>query len=198
MVSADKILTTLIQKRHILTRTTILYIYIYISEFFCAHLENQFMAQQDVFMSVHYSRYVDDIFCVYNTFEYVEMFLSFLNNMHPNLKFTCEIGTQKLAFLDTQISLPSNNDLSLITSVQRKPTDTKTIINFHAVCPCIWKSGLIKCFLNRAFIVCSNWFTFHEEISKLKDNFHMNGYPIDVFYNHVKKFLSEKLIAAKI
>ena len=29
MVSADKILTTLIQKRHILTRTTILYIYIY-------------------------------------------------------------------------------------------------------------------------------------------------------------------------
>ena len=30
MVSADKNLTTLIQKRHILTRTTMLYIYMYI------------------------------------------------------------------------------------------------------------------------------------------------------------------------
>ena len=70
------------------------------------------------------------------------MFLSILNNMHSNLQFTCEIGLRKLEFMDTQISLSSNNDLSLITSVHWKPTDTKTIINFHAVCPLIWKSGL--------------------------------------------------------
>ena len=158
------------------------------------------MLQEDIcskmaeFMSVHYSRYVDDIFCVINSLEYAKISLSFLNNIHPNLKFTCEIGQQKLAFLDTQISLSSNNDLSLITSGYRKPTDTKTIINFHAVCPWIWKSGLIKKFLNRAFIVCNNWFTFHEEISKLKDVFCMNGYPKDIFHNHVKKFLSEKLL----
>ena len=166
-----------------------------LANFFLAHLENQFMGQQDVFMPVHYSRYVDDIFCVFNSLEYVKMFLSFLNNIHPNLKFTCEIGPQKLAFLDTQISLSSNNDLTLITSVYRKPTDTKTIINFHAVCPWIWKSGLIKCFLNRAFIVCNNWFTFDEEMSKLKDICHMNGYPKDIFYNHVRKFLSNKLMS---
>ena len=58
------------------------------------------------------------------------MFLSFLNNMLPNLKSTCEIEPHKLAFLDTQISLSSNNDLSLITSVYRKPTDTKAILSF--------------------------------------------------------------------
>ena len=166
------------------------------------------MAQQDAFMPVHYSRYADDIFCIFNFLEYVEMFLSFLNNIHPNLRFTYEIGPQKLAFIDTLISLSSNNDLSIITSVYRKPTDTKTILNFHAVCPWIWKSGLITCFLNRAFIVCNNWFTFHEEISKLKDFyylllyyyiiyyyiFYMNGYPRDIFYNYVKKCLSEKLM----
>ena len=40
MVSADKNLTTLIQKRHILTRTTILYIYIYIYMhiYLCMHI----------------------------------------------------------------------------------------------------------------------------------------------------------------
>ena len=93
------------------------------------------MAQHDVSMPVHYSRYVDDIFCVFNFFEYVGMSLSFLNNIHPNLKLICEIGQQKLAFQDTQISLSSKNDLSLITSVCRKPIDTKTIINFKADCP---------------------------------------------------------------
>ena len=32
-------------------------------------------------------------------------------------------------------------------------------------------------------------------MSKLKDIFHMNGYPKDIFYNHVKKFLSNKLMS---
>ena len=104
------------------------------------------------------------------------MFLSFLNNLHPNLKLTCEIGPHKLAFMDTKISLSSNKDDSLITNVYRKPTDSKTILYLHAVYPWILKSGLMKCFLNRAFIVCNNWLTFHDKISKLSDIFHMNGY----------------------
>ena len=99
----------------------------------------------------------------------------------PNLKFTCEIGPHKLAFLDTQISLSANNDLSLTTSVCSNATDTKTIINFHAVCTWILKSGLINRFINGAFIVCNNWFTLHEQISKLTDIFHMNGYPKTYF-----------------
>ena len=42
-----------------------------VATFLGAHLENQFMAQQDVFMPVYYSRYVDDIFCVSNSLEFV-------------------------------------------------------------------------------------------------------------------------------
>ena len=38
-----------------------------LANFVVAHLENQFMAQQDIFMPVHYSRYVDDIFCFFFT-----------------------------------------------------------------------------------------------------------------------------------
>ena len=101
-------------------------------------------------------------FSVLNSLEYAKMFSSFLNKLNPILKFTYEIGPHKLAFLDTQISLSSNNDLSLSTNVHRKPIDTRTILSFHAVCPSIWISSLIKCFINRAFIVCSNWSTFHE------------------------------------
>ena len=43
-----------------------------LANLFLTHLENQFMAQQDIFMSAHYSRYVDDISCVSFSMEYVE------------------------------------------------------------------------------------------------------------------------------
>ena len=79
-----------------------------LANFFLAHLYNQFMTQHDNFMPVHFSRYVDDIFCVFNSLEYAKIFLRFLNNMHRNLMFTYEIGPNKLAFLDTLISLSSN------------------------------------------------------------------------------------------
>ena len=96
--------------------------------------------------------------------------------------------------MDTQISLSSDNDHSLVTNVHRKPTDTKAIINFQSVCRWIWKSDLIKYFLNRAFIVCTNGLYFMKKFQKLKDIFHMNGYPKEILCSHVKKFLSEKLM----
>ena len=71
------------------------------------------------------------VFYLFMLCKYV--FLCFLNNLHPNLKPTYEIVTHELAFQDTQISLSSNNGFSLITNVCRKPTDTKTIHNFHAL-----------------------------------------------------------------
>ena len=78
---------------------------------------------------------MDDIFCVFCSFEYVNLYLNFLDNFRPNLKFTYEIRPHRLAFQDDQISLSSNTEFSLITSVYRKPADTKTIFNLHAVCP---------------------------------------------------------------
>ena len=78
-----------------------------LGNFLGGHLENRFMTQQDIFMPVYYSRYVDDILCAFSSSEYVQMFLNFLNNLHHNLKFTYEIGPHKLAFLDIIISLSS-------------------------------------------------------------------------------------------
>jgi hypothetical protein len=47
-------------------------------------------------------RYVDDIFAVFDSVEMVSKFLQFLNNLHPNLTFTRELGDNELAFLDTK------------------------------------------------------------------------------------------------
>ena len=43
-----------------------------------------------------YARYVDDIFCVFRSGIGHEAFLRKLNAIHPNLKFTVEVGHSSL------------------------------------------------------------------------------------------------------
>ena len=78
------------------------------------------------------------------------------------------------------------------STVYRKPTNTNVILNMSAFCPFRWKLGLITCFLNRAYVVCSTWSVFHIEVSKLKDIFGQNGYSGDIFEKCVSRFLLRK------
>lgn len=161
---------------------------------FLAHFENQFMKTCLDFKPELYLRYVDDIFCVFSSVDYVTKFLDFLNSLQPeNLKFTYEIGKGKIAFLDTDISLPSKTTDTFSSEVYRKPTNTGVILNFTALCPINWKTGLIMCFLHRAYLVCSSWTLFHNEVSKLSDMFVKNGYPKVMIDNCVGKFLNRKI-----
>ena len=103
-----------------------------------------------------------------------------------------DICSKMLNFLKMLPHTPTHSHTLPLT-----PTHSHTLPHTPTqklACPWIWKSGLIKCFINRAFIVCKNWFTCHEEISKLKDIFHMNGYPREIFYHHVRTFLNENLM----
>jgi len=52
-----------------------------------------------------------------------------------------------LNFLDVKVCLSASG---FITCVGRKPTNTGILLNFNALCPQIWKSGLILCLRHRA------------------------------------------------
>ena len=136
-----------------------------------------------------YLRYVDDIFTVFSGTANYLPFLHALNRQHKNLEFTVEIGNDHLAFLDTQISI---KDANFESWVYRKPTNTNVLLNQSAVCPVQWKNGLIKCLLNRAWVICSNYRRLHEEIEKLRSIFSNNGYPIRFFDKIVKQYLLNK------
>ena len=60
------------------------------------------------------------------------------------------------------------------------------------------KKGLIKCLLNRAFLICSTWKLFHGEVCKLKEFLLKNAYPVHYFEQIVKDFLSHKLNNTKV
>ena len=164
-----------------------------LANIFLAHFETKFMELDIDFKPDLYLRYVDDIFCVFQSPESVNKFFELLNSLHPNLEFTHEIGNDCLAFLDTSVSLPDDSSEVFTSKVYRKPTNTNVILNYSALCPLNWKFGLITCFLNRAYIVCSTWSLFHDEISYLKSMFTSNGYPTSIFDNCVNNFISKKI-----
>lgn len=118
--------------------------------------------------------------------------LDLLNSLHANLKFTYELGPDHLAFLDTNITLPTDDCEGFSSSVYRKPSNTNVLLNFNAMCPQNWKLGLITCFINRAYTVCSTWHLFDQELKCLMGIFRSNGYPQMIFDKCVRAFLDKK------
>ena len=165
-----------------------------LANFFVAHQEMKLLRSGCDFLPRFYCRYVDDIFCVFQSHASYQRFYDHLSQMHVSLKFTSEIGKNSLAFLDTSISLPSPASKSTIctTTVYRKKTYTGLLLNYDAVCPRRWKIGLIHCFLNRAYRICSDWSLLHDEFSHLQKIFMSNGYPSHVFQKCLKIFLDKK------
>ena len=166
-----------------------------LANFFLAHFEHQFMHTRKQYNPELYLRYVDDVFCVFKSREMITEFHTFLNSLVENLKFTYEIGPKKLAFLDTEITLPNDSNSDCTFTVYRKPTNTNVLLNFSAICPFPWKLSLMSCFVNRAYIVCNSWSLFDHEINKLRTIFSKNGYPHEIFDKTVRKFLDRKFDA---
>ena len=166
-----------------------------LANFFLAHIENKLLGKQLDFHPKLYSRYVDDIFAVFDNSDHCTKFLDLLNSQHNNIKFTVELPSDTIPFLDVEIRL---NETGIDTWVYRKPTNTNLILNFNALCPTKWKSGLILCFLNRAKRICSSDFLFDKEVSMLKKMFLNNGYPSSFFDKILASFQSSSKFSQNI
>ena len=136
-----------------------------------------------------YCRYVDDIFTVFSADHNFETMLNVLNTQHPNLKFTYELGNHTLPFLDTNISI-KDGDCEI--EVYRKKTNTNVMLNFSALVPNMWKAGLVRCMLHRAWIVCSSYELFMKETDKLRCMFSKNGYSSKFFHETLASFLADR------
>ena len=96
-----------------------------------------------------------------------------------------------LPFLDVKVSIINRRfDLS----VYRKPTFTGLFLNFDSNAPKMYKIGLVKCMLNRAYDICSNWTNFHVEIQKICNYLLENGYPQRFLDSIVKRFIESKMV----
>ena len=65
-------------------------------------------------------------------------------------------------------------------------------MNFASNAPLYWKRSIIKCFLQRAYTLCTTWKSFDKETRTLKRHFSGNGYPQSLFDNVLRTFLVDK------
>ena len=138
-----------------------------------------------------YLRYVDDILAAFD-YEHDSLnFLSFLNNRHPNIKFTIEKqNNHSIAFLDVFISGINNQNLTRQT--YHKSTYTGLLLNFKSFTSFSYKISLIKRLIDRSFKICNNWTSFHNDIEKIKSNLIKNAYLPFLIDKIIKKYLNYK------
>ena len=141
-----------------------------------------------------YLRNVDDIIAAFDNEQDSLNFLYFLNNRHPNIKFTIEKQiNHSIAFLNIFISGIANQTLTL--EIYRKSTYTGLLLNFKSFTSFSYKISLIKCLIDRSFKICNNWNSFHNDIENIKSNLIRNAYPPFLIYNVIKKYLDYKFFS---
>ena len=104
------------------------------------------------------------------------IFLNFLNNRHPNIKFTIEKqNNHSIAFLDVFISGINNQNLTL--QIYHKS-----------------KISLIKCLIDRLLKICNNWTCFLMTQKTLNPIFTIQ-YPPFLINKVIKKYLDYKFFS---
>ena len=147
---------------------------------------NEYKGQKPNF----YRRYVDDIFATFETESDADSFFKYINDRHPNIKFTKEHNKDgNLPFLDILI----DNTSKLKTSVYQKPTYTGLLTNFKSFVPYEYKTRLVNTLLDRTYKINSCWKGFDFDIKNLTNNLLRNLYPKRLIEKLIKKFLDKKL-----
>ena len=72
---------------------------------FLCHLESKIFNDSLDFMPMFFKRYVDDTLAFFNDLDHGNRFLTHINSIHPNIKFTIELEKDNsLPFLDINIT----------------------------------------------------------------------------------------------
>ena len=116
------------------------------------------------------------------------IFYNFLNNRHPNIKFTIEKQINHyISFLDVLKSGTNNQNPTLQT--YHKSSYTGLLSNFENFTSFLYKISLIKCLIDRSFKICNNWNFSHNDIEHITSNLIENTYPPFLINKVIKKHL---------
>ena len=100
-----------------------------------------------------YKRYVDDTLSIIPNVETAESFLSVLNEIHPSVSFTMELGEHgKLPFLITEIR---KCIARLETRVYRKSTNTRLLLHYKSHVVFRYKKSLLRTMLDRVIYLAT-------------------------------------------
>ena len=157
--------------------------------FMCFH-ETEWLKDCPIeFRPLFYRRYVDDSFVLFHCRLHAEQFLNYLNSKHPRIRFSMETEeNNELSFLDINVKKVNGK---FETSVYRKKTFTGLGISFFSFIPISFKKCAILTLIHRAYRLCSNFESLHNEFSFIKSFFKINGFPTKMVERSIYKFLNK-------
>ena len=111
--------------------------------------------------------------------------IDFLNNRHPNVKFTIEKQNNHSIFL-LDMFVSGINNLNITLSTSHKSIYAKLLVNFKSFTSFSYKISLIRCLIDRSFN------SFHNDIKNIKSNFIKNAYLPYLIDKVIKNYLDYK------
>lgn len=169
-----------------------------LSEIFMSNLESKIETHPFFNKIIHFSRYVDDTFVIFNgTVDELHSLFSFLNSLNPSVVFTMELESDgAIPFLDILVQRGNNHKLDF--SIYHKPTTTDSVIPYHSNHPITHKLAAFNSFFHRLFNIPLNHDNFIKELNFIKQIAHNNNYPPHIinkiYYKHISRFLNKNLI----
>ena len=106
--------------------------------------------------------------------EKLEEFLQFINGAHDTINFTSEYSEKSINFLDVQVSISENGEVS--TDLYTKPTDTHQYLQAESCHPNHIKKSIPYSQALRILRICSDLDTAKERCDTLTSNLTKRGY----------------------
>ena len=159
---------------------------------FMDEFEQKHMDQLKELGITTWMRYVDDVFSLLTDKSKLSRILEFINEQHPNIKFTAEIEVDnKIPFLDTCVTRRVNG---YTTKMYHKPTFTGVYLNWTSLTSRKYKISLIYCLCDRIWKICQDQEEREAEFNKLKQTLLRNEYPAHIIDKEIAKFISNRSI----
>ena len=120
-------------------------------------------------------RFNDDIIMIWtHGGEELEQFKTRANSTHPSIKFTTEISSNSLPFLDVHVCV---TDTGIKTSLYRKPTDRPTYLIYRSFHPHHIKSSIVFIQLQRFKRIYSHFSDYEHQIKIITQSLLPRGFP---------------------
>ena len=158
-----------------------------ITEIFLQHHEQRLLKHLFEHKTIeYYTRYVDDIFIIYNTeHTNIETINHYIKSIHPNLTFTpTQENHNSISFLDLQITRQHN---TLDINIYRKPTTADTTINYYSNHRLEQKLVAYRYLINRMISLPLTKSNQNREWSNIKTIAQNNNFPIQLIHKLKKK-----------
>ena len=145
---------------------------------FMGKLEQDFLKSRSLAPSI-WLRFLDDIFVVWDhSIESLHSFIDALNSFHPSIKFTYNISTKTVNFLDVTVSKSVN--LEFVTNAYVKSTNVHQYVEYSSCHPKSCKNVIPYSQSKRYRRIISNDKKLEECILQLRDFFFERNYPASI------------------